>query len=364
VVTVQNMKTEIQECHIKLKQITEALTVERTQKGKITRAIAVKTLVDFEDAVISKLKCTDQAKVLSEIDQLVTLYTHCKVDDLNGLDNYVKTKDRAIGRVMKEIGFTGGTLTDFNNLFDQYMNYLKDSAEAVGTTKYEEISGLARDHLQDLEKVIGEKDNLKGVIAKYEADKAAPRGGGDVNAALAGVKAEKLVVDGELVTVKAEVEALKTKYTSTRDELNIVQAKLSLSEDRVTKEKQRTDKATVEMDRLKTALTDETAKYNDLLNKAPTGPPPPGGARPGTARLKDRVTTLLEELQKLVPSLQGQPFVKRVAAITDLINHVFDDITAIHDKRQILTLIAQNLFPTGDLELRRDLDRLLDIHGV
>jgi hypothetical protein len=73
------------------------------------------------------------------------------------------------------------------------------------------------------------------------------------------------------------------------------------------------------------------------------------------------VTILLEELQKLVPSLQGRPFVNRVKAITDLINRVFDDIAAIHDKRQILTLIAQNQFPTGDTELRNDLDKLLAV---
>ncbi len=121
---------------------------------------------------------------------------------------------------------------------------------------------------------------------------------------------------------------------------------------------------TAELDRCKTALADETAKYQDLLKKAPTSPPPPGGARPGTARLKDRVTILLEELQKLVPSLQGQPFVKRVEAITELINQIFDDISSIHDKRQILTLIAQSLFPSGDQELRKDLNKLLDVHGV
>jgi hypothetical protein len=76
------------------------------------------------------------------------------------------------------------------------------------------------------------------------------------------------------------------------------------------------------------------------------------------------VTILLEELQKLVPRLQGQPFVNRVKAITDVINDVFDDITAIQDKRQILTLITQSLFPGGDQEVRRDLDRLLAVHGV
>jgi hypothetical protein len=266
---------------------------------------------------------------------------------------------------MSAIGFTGkGTLADFKKLFDQHMQYLKDSVEAVGATKYEKIAGMARDHLQDLEKVIIERDNLKGVIAQYQADKAAPSGGGDVNAALADLKIEKLAVDGELVTVKAEVESLNKKCTTTRDEVIMVQAKLDLSEDQVTSEKRRTDKAIAEVNMLKTALADETAKYQDLLKKAPTSPPPPSGGRPGTARLKDRVTTLLEELQKLVPSLQGQPFVNRVKAITDVINDVFDDITAIQDKRQILTLITQSLFPGGDQEVRRDLDRLLAVHGV
>jgi len=214
-----------------------------------------------------------------------------------------------------------------------------------------------------LEQVIGERDNLKGVIAKYEANKVAPGGAGDVNAALAVLKIEKLAVDGELVTVKAEVESLNKKCTATRDEVNMVQAKLNVSEDRVTSENRRADKATAELDRCKTALADETAKYQDLLKTAPTGLPPPGGGR-GTAHLKDRVTTLLEELQKLVPRLQRQPFVNRVKEITDLINQVFDDITAIQDKRQILTLITQSLFPGGDQELRRDLARLLAVHGV
>jgi chromosome segregation ATPase len=200
---------------------------------------------------------------------------------------------------------------------------------------------------------------LKGIIAKYEANKVAPGGAGDVNAALAALKIEKLAVDGELVTVKAEVEALNKKCTATRDEVNMVQAKLTLSEDKVTSEKRRTDKAIAEVNMLKTALADETAKYQDLLKKAPTGPPPPG-----TAHLKDRLTTLLEELQKLVPRLQSQPFVNRVKAITDLINRIFDDISSIHDKRQILTLMSQSLFPGGDQELRRDLARLLAVHGV
>jgi hypothetical protein len=233
---------------------------------------------------------------------------------------------------------------------------LKDSAGAVGATKYEEISGMVK-------KVIGERDNLKGVITKYEEDKAAPIGGGDVNAALAALKIEKLAVDSELATVKAEVQSLNRKCTTTRDEVIMVQAKLGLSEDRVTSEKRRADKATAELDTCKNALADETAKYQDLLKTAPTGPPPPGGGR-GTAHLKDRMTTLLEELQKLVPRLQGKPFVNRVTAITDLINRVFDDISSINDKRQILTLITQSLFPTGDQELRRDLVTLLDLHGV
>jgi hypothetical protein len=288
------MKTEIQECHTKLEQITASLTVERTQKGKIT----------------------------------------------------------------------GSKLEEFTELFDEHMQYLKQSAQAVGTTKYEDIAGLAREHLQNLEQVIGERDNLKAVIAKYEADKAAPNGGGDVNAALAVLKAAKLAVDGELVTVNAEVEALKTKYTSTRDELTMVQAHLANSQLQVSVDRRKINGLTAELDRYKTALVVETAKYQDLLKKAPTNPPPSSGARTGTARLKDRVTTLLEELQKLVPTLQGQPFVKRVESITELINQVFVDISSIHDKRQILTLIAQNLFPSGDQELRRDLDRLLVVHGV
>jgi hypothetical protein len=311
----QEKKT--QENDAKLKQITEVLTLARTDNGKISRAIAVKTLVDFEEAVISKLKCKDQD-------------------------------------VMQGLKFTGGTLEQFTELFDQHMKCLNDSAEAVGTKNYEEIAG-------QVAKVTGERDNLKGIIAKYEADKKAPSGGGDMNAALAAVRAEKLAVDGELATVKAEFEALNKKCTVTRDEVNMVEAKLALSEGRVTSERMRADTATAEVDRLKTALADETAKCQDLLNKAPTGPPPPSGGHPRTARLRDRVTILLEELQKLVPRLQSQPFVNRVTAITDLINRVFDDITAVHDKRQILTLIAQNLFPTGDIELRNDLDKLLAV---
>ncbi len=55
---------------------------------------------------------------------------------------------------------------------------------------------------------------------------------------------------------------------------------------------------------------------------------------------------------------------KRVEAITELINRTFDDISSINDKRQILTLIVQSLFPTGDIELRNDLDKLLAVHGV
>jgi hypothetical protein len=103
------------------------------------------------------------------------------------------------------------------------MKYLKDSAEAVGTKKYEEIAVLAREHLLNLEQVISERDNLKGVIAQFQTDKAAPSGGGDLNAALTALKLEKLAVDGELATVKADVEALNKKCTATRDEVNMVQ---------------------------------------------------------------------------------------------------------------------------------------------
>jgi hypothetical protein len=103
-----------------------------------------------------------------------------------------------------------------------------------------------------LEQVISERDNLKGVIAQYQADKAAPSGGGDVNVALAAVKAEKLAVDGELVTVKAEVESFSKKYNTTRDELTMVQASLSLSEGQVSDEKRKTATATAEINRYKT----------------------------------------------------------------------------------------------------------------
>jgi hypothetical protein len=291
---INNMKTEIQECRTSLKQITEALTLARTDNGKISRAIAVKTLVDFENAVISMLNCKDQAAVLSDIKELVVLCKECQQEDVKKLIAYVRTHNRAIAHVMKGMTFTGKTLEQFTELFDQHMKYLNDSAEALGTKKYEEITGM-------VEKVIGERDNLKGIIAQYEADKAAPIGGGDVNEALAALKIEKLAVDGELVTVKSEVEALNKKCTATRDEVNMVQAKLTLSEDQVTSEKNRTDKVTAELDMCKTALADETAKYQDLLKKAPTGPPPPSGGRPGTARLKDRVTILLEGYKNWCP---------------------------------------------------------------
>jgi hypothetical protein len=91
---------------------------------------------------------------------------------------------------------------------------------------------------------------------------------------------------------------------------------------------------------------------------------PSSGARTGTARLKDRVTTLLEELQKLVSTLQGQPFVTKVEPITELINQVFADVTSTNDKRRILRLMTQYLFPSGDPQLKTDLDNLLAVHGV
>jgi hypothetical protein len=125
---------------------------------------------------------------------------------------------------MKAISFTGGTLGDFTTLFDQHMLYLKESVEAVGAKKYEDIAGMARAHLQSLEQVISERSNLKATIEKYQADAVAPSGGGDVNAALAALKAEKLAVDGALVTVKAEVEAWKIKHGKVRDKLVASQA--------------------------------------------------------------------------------------------------------------------------------------------
>ncbi len=218
------------------------------------------------------LNCKDHAAVLSVISELVVLCKECEQDNVTKLIAYVRTHNRAIAHVMQEINFTGTTLEQFNELFDQHMKYLKDSAEAVGTKKYDEIAGM-------VQKVIGERDNLKGIITKYEADKAAPGGAGDVNAALAALKIEKLAVDGELVTVKAEVESLNKKCTTTRDEVNMVEAKLAISEYNVTSANRRADKAAAELDRYKTALADETAKYQDLLKKAPTGPPPPGGGR-------------------------------------------------------------------------------------
>jgi hypothetical protein len=53
VVAIQNMKQDIKEFTTRLEQITTALTPDRLSGSKITLAIAVKTLVDFEDSVKS-----------------------------------------------------------------------------------------------------------------------------------------------------------------------------------------------------------------------------------------------------------------------------------------------------------------------